>query len=83
MTVTTIKLDSDLRDRLKRVARREGRTVGSLLESLLSERERAERFAAMREAMERSSSRSLSDYQAEVATWERAADADSESVEGP
>lgn len=51
MTVTTIKVSSDLRDRLKESASAHGRTLGEHLEALLREEERRERFARLREQL--------------------------------
>ncbi len=51
MSVTTIKLDSDLRDRLNAEARRRGVSAGTFVEELFAGWLRAERFAAMRTAM--------------------------------
>lgn len=51
MPLTTVKLDTTTRDRLLAEARREGRTVGQLLDAMLAERERASRFAALRAAI--------------------------------
>lgn len=49
MTATTIKVSSDLRDRLKESAAAHGRTLGEHLEALLAEEARRERFARLRE----------------------------------
>lgn len=49
MASTTIKVTPDLRDRLNVEARKEGDTVAEVIEKLLLERERAERFRAIRE----------------------------------
>ncbi|WP_448062605.1 ribbon-helix-helix domain-containing protein [Cellulomonas hominis] len=51
MSVTTIKLDSDLRDRLNTEARRRGVSAGSFVEELFAAWLREQRFAAMRTAM--------------------------------
>ncbi len=51
MPATTVKVDTTLRDRLLTEARREGRTVAQLLEIMLADRERAQRFAALKEAI--------------------------------
>lgn len=49
--MTTIKVDSDLRDRLNAEARRRGTTAGSFVEQLLEAWLREQRFAAIREAL--------------------------------
>ncbi len=51
MPATTVKVDTTLRDRLLAEARREGRTVAQLLEVMLADRERAQRFARLKEAI--------------------------------
>ena len=51
MTLTTIKVDSAVRDRLKEQARAHGRTLGEHLEALVEAESRRERLRAMQEAM--------------------------------
>lgn len=51
MTLTTIKVDSDVRDRLKEQARAHGRTLGEHLEALVEAESRRERLRAVRDAM--------------------------------
>ena len=48
---TTIKVDRELRDVLKKQARAHGRTLGEHLASLAEAEEHRERLAAMRAAM--------------------------------
>lgn len=68
MTATTIKVSSDLRDRLKSSAAAHGRTLGAHLEVLLAEEARRERFARLR--------RQVADvppderYRLDLAAWE-------------
>jgi hypothetical protein len=50
MPGTTIKIPSELRDRLNAEARREGQTVAQVIEGLLAVRMRADRFGAIRDA---------------------------------
>lgn len=52
MTLTTIKVESQLRDVLKRQAQLHGRTLGEHLEALAAAEERRARFDAMRTAMQ-------------------------------
>ena len=52
MTLTTIKVESQLRDVLKKQAQLHGRTLGEHLEALAAAEERRARIAAMREAMQ-------------------------------
>ncbi|HMR12765.1 MAG TPA: hypothetical protein PKE42_03420 [Arachnia sp.] len=49
MTVTTIKVPMELRDRLKSAAAEERHTLAEHLESLLREDERRKRFARLRQ----------------------------------
>jgi len=51
MTLTTIKVDSAVRDRLKEQARARGRTLGEHLEALVEAESRRERLRAVRDAM--------------------------------
>lgn len=51
MPATTVKVDTVLRDRLLAEARREGRTVGQLIDLMLADRERAQRFALLKQAI--------------------------------
>jgi macrodomain Ter protein organizer (MatP/YcbG family) len=66
---TTIKVPSALRDRLNEQARSEGVTVAQVIERLLREAERAERFRAMRAAWNGQSPAELDEYMAEFAVW--------------
>ena len=65
MTSTTIKVPSDLRDRLNAEARKEGRTVAEVIEKLLLERGRAERFRAIREFRATQTPEQMAEYLAE------------------
>lgn len=51
MTATTIKVSTELRDRLKAQAAEHRRTLGEHLEVLLEEEARRERFQQLRAAM--------------------------------
>lgn len=51
MTATTIKVSSELRDRLKAQASQHARTIGEHLEPLLAEKARRERFRDLRARM--------------------------------
>lgn len=66
---TTIKVPSALRDRLNEQARSEGVTVAQVIERLLREAERAERFRAMRTSWNAQSPAELDEYMAEFAEW--------------
>ncbi len=50
MTATTIKVSTQLRDQLNAEARRSGMTAAQVIEQLLAERARANRFRAIRDA---------------------------------
>lgn len=65
MTSTTIKVPSELRDRLNAEARKEGKTVAEVIEKLLLERGRAERFRAIREFRATQTPEQMADYLAE------------------
>lgn len=51
MSLTTIKVDHDLRDRLRTAAAARGQSMGAHIAALLDEEDRRARFAAVREAM--------------------------------
>lgn len=51
MTATTIKVSTELRDRLKQHASAHHRTIGEHLDALLAEEARRERFAELRRKM--------------------------------
>jgi predicted transcriptional regulator len=70
MAVTTIKVDTVLRDRLNSIARQDGVSVSKAIEAMVAERERAERFRAMREAIEATDPETLADYRREVQAWD-------------
>ncbi len=72
VTATTIKVSSDLRDRLNEAARDEGLTAGSFVERLLDVYLREQRFVAMREAMALTDAPSWSEYRAETELWDQA-----------
>jgi hypothetical protein len=59
---TTIKVSGDLRDRLNAEAARAGLTAAQMLEQLLAERERAERFLAIRRAREAMTAAQRAEY---------------------
>jgi predicted transcriptional regulator len=68
MTATTIKVSSELRDRLKQSAAAHGRTLGEHLEALLAEEARRERFVRLREQM--AASPPDERYAADLAEWQ-------------
>jgi predicted transcriptional regulator len=77
MTATTIKVSSDLRDRLNDAAHDEGLTTGSFVERLLERYLREQRFASLREAMAAGSDEAAASYRAEMEAW------DATSSDGP
>ena len=72
MASTTIKVPSELRDRLNTEARRTGGTVADVIESLFAESNRVERFRQMRMARARMSNHERTAGAAEHALWESA-----------
>ena len=76
VTATTIKVPSELRDRLNAEARRTGGTVAGVIEQLFAESERVERFHQMRLARDRMTADERASYEKETALWERVSDED-------
>lgn len=71
--MTTIKVTTEVRDRLKAQAAAAHRTLGEHLARLADDADRDRRFEAMRLAMARTSPAELADYRAETAWWDAAA----------
>ncbi len=71
MAATTIKVSSELRDRLNEAAHGEGLTAGSFVERLLELYLREQRFMAMRAAMERTGAADRASYEDETARWDQ------------
>lgn len=69
-SATTIKVSSDVRDRLKEQAAAAGRTLGEHLRHLADLGDRASRFEALRAAIETTPPEAMSAYELEVAEWE-------------
>jgi len=67
VTMTTIKLDSTLRDRLNAEARRRGQTAGSFVEDLFATWLREQRFAEIRRTMAGASDADIESYRVETA----------------
>jgi predicted transcriptional regulator len=76
VTATTIKVPSDLRDRLNREARADGVTVASVIERLLEESERAELYRRMREERAALTPEERAELEAEYRVWDDAARVD-------
>jgi predicted transcriptional regulator len=70
MAATTIKIDPELRDRINDAARERGLTAGSFVESLFEGWLREQRFAAIREAVGRTSVDLVDSWYAESAEYE-------------
>lgn len=70
MTATTIKVSTDLRDRLNEAAREEGMTTGSFVEELLELHLRERRFARLRAALASSDEADRASHEAEAAAWD-------------
>lgn len=71
MTATTIKVDAQLRDRLKRQAAVKGVTLGQHLGALADLGDRDDRLRAVREAMSRTTPAEWGDYRREAGEWDR------------
>lgn len=65
MSLTTIKVDTDLRDRISAAAREHGQTIGEYLDQIVKDARRRERLQAMADAMR--ANPPGPDYWAEVA----------------
>lgn len=68
---TTIRVSTEIRDRLKRQARAQNRTLGEHLAHLADLRDRADRVEALRGAIARTPPAERTDYERETAEWER------------
>lgn len=71
MSGTTVKVSTELRDRLNTEARRTGATVAQVIEALFAQRDRLERFEQIRRARA-VSPRTAEDIE-EDSLWESAA----------
>lgn len=67
---TTIKVSTDVRDRLKAQASRAHRTLGEHLAHLADLGDRQQRFEALRGAIAATPPEVMADYQAEVRAWD-------------
>ncbi len=71
MTTTTIKVSTEVRDRLKAQAAQAHRTLGAHLAHLADLEERQVRFQALRAAIDKTSDEAMASYRLEVAAWDR------------
>jgi hypothetical protein len=78
MAATTIKVPSELRDRLNAAAKEANTTVAGLIEQLIAAQERAERFRQIKEARAKTTPQQWAEYNAEDQLFERASLADLE-----
>lgn len=69
---TTIKVDDELRDRLKAQASRAGLTLGGHLAVLADAEDRRARLAALRETVRSTSAADLASHSSETEAWESA-----------
>ncbi|MGV2902322.1 hypothetical protein ACNPM4_11625 [Microbacterium sp. AGC62] len=69
---TTIKVNDDLRDRLKEQAARDGLTLGAHLAHLADAEDRRWRLQSLKRAIERTAPSEKASHAAEAAEWERA-----------
>lgn len=69
---TTIKVNDDLRDRLKEQAARDGLTLGAHLAHLADAEDRRWRLLSLKRAIEQTAPAEKESHAAEAAEWERA-----------
>lgn len=68
---TTIKVSTEVRDRLKAQATAAQRTLGEHLAHLADLGDRQNRFAALRAAIDATPQQTMASYHAEVREWDR------------
>jgi hypothetical protein len=68
---TTIKVSTDVRDRLKAQASEAHRTLGEHLAHLADLGDRHRRFDALRDAMASTPDKAMASYRDELAAWDR------------
>ena len=71
MTMTTIKVPSETRDRLKAQAAAAHRSLGAHLDALADLADRQTRFATLKGAIAATSPSDRATYDSETAAWER------------
>jgi antitoxin MazE7 len=76
MSMTTIKVDTEVRDRLAALAKSRGETLGALLKELVRKAEKETRWAELRISYERlqADPEEWADYLAELHSWTDASD---------
>ena len=70
MTATTIKLDSEVRDRLNALASERGLTAGSMVEKLLEEYMWRQKVERAKRQMRQATAEEWADYVAEFQPWD-------------
>jgi predicted transcriptional regulator len=70
MTITTIKVSTEVRDRLKRQAAADGRTLGEHLAHIADLADRDRRLAHLHGAIAATSPELLDSYREELETWD-------------
>ena len=70
--MTTIKISKRLRDRVSAGAAEQRQSVQRFVETILDERDRQRRLAAVAEAMAGTDQRALDDWRSETHRWEAA-----------
>ncbi len=73
MATTTIKVSQELRDRLRAEAAKDRSTLGALLESMLEERARAQRFEDLRGAIAATPAPDMTSWTHESEAWDATA----------
>lgn len=79
MAATTVKVSTELRDRLNAEARRTGMTAAQVIEALFAQRDRLERFEQIRRARA-ASPRTVEDIEEDF-LWERLAETSLSDIE--
>lgn len=69
MTMTTIKVSTETRDRLKAQAQASNVTLGQHLTRLAEAADRSLRFEAMRQAIGNMSAENMAEYETEARSW--------------
>lgn len=71
MTITTIKVTAETRDRLKRAANSQGQTLGQYLSSVADRAERDVRMRQLRDAIADTPPELMQSWREETEAWER------------
>lgn len=71
MPITSIKVSTETRDRLKAQAKASGRTIAEQIDELVFLADREARFAAMKQAIANTSPEEMALYREEAEWWEQ------------